>query len=391
MYVRHSPVTSTVYGANMLSPLTGPVPVARTAQEIERRASHGLVYSPVPASRAAVEPMAPAVPGGPAIDRSKDSKYWKADQALAKTDKFYGDKKHDKGVDVHTFVRAIDFQLDRWMEAQQLGRLELVISCPAGQAQAWLMNKLDDLNLLVARNVVSRENAEWAFIKNEFIEKMGGGQAERVNMTKLDTLKLGPGNDSEEVLKFISHFREYALRAYPLSKHPDTEMRSRMLGVIFEKRVKDSNRYVWAEMQRVMPRPEKLEEWEEALLSGWTVNQSIREEMVASKAGRGGFTPNGSAVSSATHRLQHAAVQSDTDSTNACDEGADTSSDALNAVVAKGSKSGGLKRENNFIDGKMAAQLIRARRCLHCYAKGHFARECTAPTNRAPTEAELKA
>lgn len=391
---------STVYGDGILTPLPEPVPRAvRTTQEKARRESHGLVLeSPVTSSKlTSVRPLSPVtVPGGPHIDRSKNSKYDQANTAMSKLDKFYGDRKHDKDVDVYAWVRGIDFQLKRWMGADQVGRLELVISCTAGQAQTWLLNKQQDLLTLVQRGVIRPEYAEWEWIKDEFIEKMGGGQTQRLYQAKLEELKLGKGKDSDEVTKFVSRFYEYAMRAYPLHKHPDTETRSLMLGQLFGKRLRDSDVGVWKEAMRQLPRPDTLEQWEEALFTAWTTEQLIRDQLNKRwpDSTKGGYSKSSSTsiaatAASASHSLQHVDVDDETED-SARGEG-ETDDEALNTVASKAKSGGGQKRANNkHINGKIASQLIRLNRCLHCYQPGHFARECKAPANRAPKESELK-
>ena len=116
-----------------LSPLVPPPARVRTREEQLRRASHGMPLpftTPAPASstESGSHAALASTPGGQAIDKSRNSPYGRADQALSRLDKFYGDKKHDKDIDIYTFVRAVDFHLERWMPGQMTGRLELAIS-----------------------------------------------------------------------------------------------------------------------------------------------------------------------------------------------------------------------------------------------------------------------
>ncbi len=386
--------------SQLLSPIAPPPVRPRTQEEQERRASHGIplpLATPLPASKTGSGGHATvtSTPGGQVIDKSRNSPYGQADHALSRMDKFYGDKKHDKDIDVYTFVRAVDFHLERWMPEQVAGRLELAISCTSGPAQMWLLNKKEDLSILVARGQIKPEMAEWDEIKNEFTERMGGGQTQRLYQSRLDDLKMGRKEGSDEVMKFITTFRDYALRAYPLDKHPDTKARSLMLGKIFQQRVCDSDFYVWKEAMRMMPTPETLEEWEVALSSAWTTEQAVREQQKKRTGDntKGTFKTKGgfATQSQSVHHMQ-------TDGERGPEgrgEEDTTDGQSLNAVTARGANNnpnsdGQRKRNNKHIDGKMAAQLIRLNRCLHCYKSGHFARECSAPVNRPPTEGELK-
>jgi hypothetical protein len=272
--VRDSRQSLYLHNSNLLSPLAPPLGVRpRTQDEVNRRASQGGPFTtPGPAS-----PTQPHA-GVPFIDKGRYSKYDQASQALKGIDKFYNDKKHDKDIDVYTFVRSVDFQLDRYMGTEQFGRLELVISCTAGSAQTWLLSKRDDLAAMIKMGMIAAERAEWNEIKELFIERMGGGQTERLNQTKLDELKMGRHGGVDEVMKFVTSFREYASRAYPLAKHPDTKARSLMLGTKFQERVRDSDFGVWRETMRRMPAPETLEEWELALSSAWATEQAVRDQ-----------------------------------------------------------------------------------------------------------------
>ena len=365
--------------SNLLSPLSGPEVRPRTIEEQERRASHGVPSTPRPA------PIAMSLPTSASIDRSYKSKYWEANQAISKqVDKFYGDKKHDKDIDVYMFVRSVDFHLSRWMQNEMFGRLELVISCTGGSAQMWLLNKQNDLNVLVARGQLRPEMAEWESVKQEFIEKMGGGQTQRMYQARLDTLKMGKGDSSDEVIKFTTHFREYADRAYPLDKHPDTKAKSLMLGKTFGERLAASDMYVW---QRAMgTAPETLEQWEVALSAAWTTEQAIREQR-RKRVGAGVNTP----TAAPSINSMQAEGETGQDDHQERDEG-----EGLNAVAAKSPGSSKNRDEkkgrNKFINGKIAMQLmsLTPARCLQCYKTGHFGRECTAPANRAPTDKELK-
>jgi hypothetical protein len=389
VYLNNS--NNALLGDNLLSPLAPPVVRARTDEEKERRASYGIPFtSPAPTAKTLSRALPTASDSAPPVDKSHKSKYWEANHSISRMDKFYGDKRSDREMDVYQFVRSVDFQLDRWMEGELFGRLELVISCTGGPAQMWLLSKRDDLNTLVTRGQLAPEMAEWDAVKADFIDRMGGGQAQRLYQSRLDDLKLGRHNGSDDVMKFITTFREYAERAFPLHKYPDTRAKSLMLGKIFQERICASDFSVWREAMRSNPIPETLEEWEVALSSAWTTEHTLREQ---SKKWR----DRGNVQSKGGNSLpQHAAVhhlraEGETDDeTTAADE-----IETLNAVLPGkdgGTKAGGHKRvQNKHINAKTAALLIRANRCLHCYQSGHYARECKAPANRAPTENELKA
>jgi hypothetical protein len=388
---------STMYTGDLLSP--DPAPPARTMQtdaERERRESR-MFNTPVrtsntpgPASTLRHKPALPVV------DKTRHSKYYEANQAMAKIDKFYGDRKNDKDIDVYMFVRGIDFQLDRWMQDEVFGRLELVISCTGGAAQLWLLNKREDLNFMLSLGTITAEMTEWEYVRADFIESMGGGQTQRLYLTKLETLKLGRGGDGEELTKFITKFTDWAMRAYPLSKYPDTTARSLMLGAMFEIRVRDSDFGIWSQMMRTQPRPEMLEDLESALTSAWTIEQTIRShrakkfpDNTGGGRNKGGFNP----ANSSSQSLQNMEVGGETDE-GGRGEGAAETNESLNAAATKkpASKGAGQKRSlNKHIDGKIAAQLIRLNRCLHCYGTDHYARDCTTPANRPPKDSELKA
>ena len=121
----------TLYTGDMLSP-TGPPPTKKqTEAERERRQSR-LFHTPASLHKTPASAVKPKTSMSlPAVDKSRHSKYYEANSALSKIDKFYGDRKNDKDIDVYTFVRSVDFQLDRWMEDEPFGRLELVISVQA--------------------------------------------------------------------------------------------------------------------------------------------------------------------------------------------------------------------------------------------------------------------
>ena len=231
---------STLYaGDNLLSPTTPP-PRVQTEAEKKRRESR-LFNTPASASKTPAAPFAHSRLSLPSdsIDKSRHSKYYEANQAMKSIEKFYGDRKNDKDIDVYMFIRGVDFQLDRFMQGEVFRRLELVTSCTAGAAQMWLLNKRDDLSVLLHRGEITREMTEWEYVRADFAESMGGGQTQRLYQAKLDGLKLGRGSEGEELTKFITKFSDWALRAYPLDKHPDTKSRSLMLGGKFEARVRD--------------------------------------------------------------------------------------------------------------------------------------------------------
>ena len=386
---------STVMGGGLSSPFAPPrVVPARTELEQERRASHGMPTLFSTAGPVPVHPVSDTLQPGaiPVVNKGRYSPYDQASQAMSRIDKFYGDKKHDK-VDVYTFVRSVDFQLSRYMQGQVHGRLELVISCTAGPAQMWLMNKREDVLQLIRLKHITPEMAEWDEMKNLFIEMMDGGQTQRLYEAKLDELKVGRGQGNDEVMKFITTFREYATRAYPLDKYPDTRSRSRVLGKTFKERILASDMGVWKEMMRMMPTPQTLEEWELAFTQAWTTEQTVREQQRkrfgenTGGAGRnkGVFTSQPSSQS--VSRMQ---VEGETGTENEGEE----SEEGLNVVAARGTSNkkneGPKKGRNKHIDGKMAAQLMRLGRCLLCYQGGHFARECPTPSSRPPSEKELK-
>lgn len=379
-------------GSSPLSPFAPPFRPAQTQTEQERRASHGESFrtpAPVASSRpraaAAAADEVMGAPGGAAINKGKDSPYEKANHAISRMDKWYGDKKNDKGIDVWQFVRSIDFHLTRYMGDQQFGRLELVIAGTGGPAQTWLMDKRDDLDFLVRSGSIRPEAAEWDAVRAEFIRCMGGGQSQRLYEAKLDELKLGKADGSEEVSKFITHFREYAMRAYPLDKHPDTASRSIMLGKVFKERLEKSDIEVWAEAMRCKPLPETLEQWEDALSTAWSTVHTIRERMRKAQqysTQRGG-----------TASVHNMLTEYETGN-GAGVEGQTSSGESLNAMGGKrayqpGKSEGKKTTKNKHIDGKMARQLMQMGRCLHCYQGGHFAKECPAPANRPPKDEEL--
>ena len=388
---------STVAGGYPFSPLAPPPVRTLTEQERDRRASHGIPDSfstPAPVAKIAAE----AVVKLPDIDRSRYSPYGQANASVGKLEKFHGDKTNDKDIDVYTFVRTVDFELNRWMSSQLIGRLELVISCTAGPARMWLMTKHNDLMALVQKKVIAAEMAEWNdVVKEQFIEAMGGGQTQRLYEAKLEELKLSRTHGNDGLTKFITSFREYAVRAYPYEKFPDNRQRSLMLGKAFQTRVCESDMRVWTEMNRMMPRPETVEEWELALTQAWATEQRVREQMRRTGYGRYGENAAGTArnkggftSSSAAQSVSHMQVEGET----GLDGGDEDSDESLNAVAAKGgvNKKGEGQRSgrNRHIDGKMAKQLMMVKRCLLCYSGKHFARECTAPASRPPTEKELK-
>jgi len=384
VYLNNS--NNTMLGDNLLSPLAPPVVRARTDEEKERRASHGIPFT-TPFATAKTLPRATASDSAPLVDKSHKSKYWEANQSISRMDKFYGDKRNDKEIDVYQFVRSVDFQLNRWMEGETFGRLELVISCTGGPAQMWLLSKRDDLNTLVTRGQLAPEMAEWDAVKAEFIDRMGGGQAQRLYQSRLDDLKLGRHNGSDDVMKFIITFRDYAERAFPLHKYPDTRAKSLMLGKIFQERICASDFGVWREAMRSNPVPETLEEWEMALSSAWTTEHTLREQSKKWRDKGNVQGRNGGSVPQQT-AVNHLRAEGAEDETATAGEDEVFHAVSTRDVIGKG---GGQKRvQNKHINGKTAALLIRASRCLHCYQSGHFAQECKAPANRAPTENELK-
>jgi hypothetical protein len=332
-----------------------------------------------------------AIDALPFVSKDKHSNYNQANTAMSKLDKFYGDKKHDKDIDVYTFVRSIDFQLERWMQGEQFGRLELVISCTAGPAQMWLLNKRDDLAVLLASGQITKEMTEWDYVRKDFIDSMGGGQTQRLYQTKLEAVRLGRGSDSDELTKFITKFRDYAFRAYPLDEYPDTTTRSRLLGQMLERNVRESDFGVWKEMMRVMPKPQTLEDMEEALTSAWSVEQTIRSQRKPYvEYGKGGGKGGNSTTPSPS--LMNMDVEKETASGGSRSES--ETDESLMAAIARKPGDGETRKRtanNKHINGAVAAKLIALRRCLHCYKIGHYARECTTPANRPPTESELKA
>ena len=389
---------STMYTGDLLSPTELPPPRVQTEAEKDRRTTR-LFSSPTPPPKTPAPTIRPKLSSSlPPVDKSRHSKYYEANIAISKMDKFYGDRKNDKDIDVYTFVRSVDFQLERWMQGETFGRLELVISCTGGAAQMWLLNKRDDLSTLFSLGHITAEMTEWEYVRGDFIDNMGGGQVKRLHQTKLDGLKLGRGGDSEELAKFISKFHEWALRAYPLDDYPDTGTRSLMLGKVFENRVRDSDWGIWGQMIRTAPNTDKLEDLEMALQKVWTIEQHIRsaKSRKAGEYGPGGakgtnrgFYPNSSSPSQS---LQNMDVGSETGVESRGEEETNESLNVAAAAKKTPNASGGQRRANNkHIDGKTPAQLIRLNRCLHCYQSNHYARDCPAPANRPPKDSELKA
>lgn len=409
VYASNNSVTASADIHNFTSPLRPPVPARSdrlTKEEQERRASHGNpLYTPLAArptnvgttSSKETSANVPAtstnsVPGGPIIDRGRNSPYGLAHQAISKMDKYYGDKKHDKDIDVHSFVRSVEFELDCWMSRSAHGRLELVISATSGAARDWLLYKRHDLQTLVARGDLRPEMAEWEAVRAEFIERMGGAQTERLYATKLRDLRLGRGG-SDDVMKFITTFREYATRAYPLHEHPDTRARSLMLGRMFEEAVSNSDFDVWKEAMRTRPQPQTLEDWEVALSTAWTTEQTVRDQRKRVFGDRKkAFSPTVTYPSSNSVKVNQMETEGESMLGTESSEGTG-GGEGLNAASTKkvaDKRTDTPRKRNSFINGATAAQLIRLGRCLHCYQLGHYADKCRSPAARAPNSDELK-
>ena len=152
----------------------------------------------------------------------------------------------------------------------------------------------------------------------------------------------------------------------------------------------------------MMPGPETLEEWEVALSAAWTTEQAVREQQkrrsqYSDSTGRTFKGKGGSSHQSPSQSAYRMQAEGEADPEVRGEPDSESGEEqSLNAVAAKGASNmrDSEKRgrpNNKHIDGKIAAQLIRLNRCLHCYKSGHFARECTAPANRPPAENELKA
>lgn len=382
--IAHNTLSVSSDNNSMQSPIRPPAVRRLTKDEEARRASHGNpLFTPIadPNQEANAEVPADRAPQLPIIDRGRNTPYGQAHQAISKMDKYYGDKKYDKDIDVHSFVRSVDFELGCWMKAEMNGRLELVISATSGVARDWLLHKREDLQYLVTCGRLRPENAEWASVKDEFIQRMGGGQTEKIYQTKLRDLRMG-NRGSDDVMKFTTTFREYATRAYPLYKYPDTVVRSLMLGGIFNDSVCASDFGVWQETQRRSPAPETLEDWEVALAAAWSSEQIVREQRRRIFGDHKKSYPP-----SNTAKVNHMQTENNTSEWDGTSTG---SSEGLNVASTPNGKSQAPKKFNKYIDGKMAAQLIRLSRCLHCYKGDHFADKCPKPAPRAPTEQELK-
>lgn len=369
----------------LLSPIAPPQVDPPTEQQRIRRESHGIPYTTPAPLRTTQHTVAAITEDADDVDRSKNSKYDMAEQALKKVDKFYGDAKHDK-VDVYEFVDAVEFNLERYMRTQIMGTFELVIACTSGPAFTWLRNKKADLDGLVRLGRIDPEMAEWTeVVKAQFQAKMGGGQVQKLYEDRLRTLRFDRVKGSEEITKFITTFRQYSSRGFPLNEFPDTQMRSLMLGKIFEERVKKSDIRVWTEAKRTRPAPKTLEDWEETLADAWSVEHEIREEYNKLNKQKDSSTPQSVRVNQMSE--DGGVVQEQTLSTD----------EALNALATNNndnnnSRGGGQRRPNNkHIDGKIAKKLIDLRRCLYCYKSGHIAKDCKAPANRPPNPEELKA
>lgn len=403
VYASNNTVTASADIHSHMSPLRPPERLSRlTKEEQERRASHGnSLFTPLAEHPASVGARAgesggklsamtsSPVPGGPVIDRGRNTPYGLAHQAISKMDKYYGDKKHDKDIDVHSFVRSVEFELDCWMSKSAYGRLELVISATSGAARDWLLYKRQDLQILVARGELRPEMAEWEAVKAEFIERMGGGQTERLYEMKLRDLKMGKGG-SDEVMKFITTFREYATRAFPLHEYPDTRARSLTLGRMFEDAVCASDFDVWKEAMRARPQPKTLEDWEVALSAAWTTEQTVRDQRRRVFGDRKKiFYP--SYPTSATAKVNQMETVGQLEEAESSD--GTSGGEGLNATsTLKGTnkRMEAPRKRNKYIDGATAAQLIRLGRCLHCYRLGHYADKCKSPATRSPNADELK-
>ena len=351
----------------------------RTIDELDRRASGGTTSTPAQPTRTLYSNAAAHTPSKStlqSLDKSRNSPYDRVAQVLARGDKWYGDRKHDKDIDVYSFVRSVEHTMNMWMEDERRGRLDLVINCTAGPAQAWLLSKQDDCKQLIAGGV-KPENADWDVVREMFMQQMGGGQTQRLYQSRLESLTLGKG-DGDEVVKFITKFTEYAMRAYPLDTYPDTTVRSLLLGKVFGERVAASDITVWQEAWR--DKPAKLEEWEAALSRAWVSEQIVREQR--KKHGWNNRGNRDDTVPPVAQRVNNMDAEGD--------------SEALNAVASNRptNKTGGGQKKpdrprNKHLDRKKLIQLMQLNRCLQCYKSGHIARDCQTPANRPPTEAEL--
>jgi len=369
----------------------------RTLEEQARRASQGLLFTPQPSTKTAkpnpnITPSKSAFPKP--LDKDRHSMYDKVSSLLSKRDKWYGDRKHDKGLDVFAFVRAVEHTMDMWMKGEPRGRLDLVIDCTAGPAQQWLLTRKVDCDRMIAEDNVKPENADWDTVKGQFIVYMGGGQSQRLYQTQLENLLIEKGSDSQVVADFISKFDELATRAYPLDEHPDTTMRGLMLGKEFSQRVAASDTAVWSECMRSKPPPRTLWDWKEALTSAWATEHTIREQRKKQGFYRGNKVdvPSVPAV-----RVNNMEAESETGEVRSEDthDGREEGTTALNVAAAKVNKAskasvGEKKPRNKFLNGSTLARLLKLSKCLQCYKAGHIARNCTAQSaTRAPTDAEL--
>ena len=317
--------------------------------------------------------------------------------------KFHGNRAGDKDGDrtVHDFVRLINAEMDAHMGSIQMGRLNLVIGRTDGVAQTWLARKRDEVQKLrLAGAITDLTIGGWADIQSEFIAEMSKGVTNTLYEAQLKTLKLRDKNGNLDIPYFIKRFDEIAERLYPASTWTSEYDRSRMLASKFEERVKyGGDDEVWRNailmigVGGIRDSERTLDHWQNALIRAWEVVQQMND------GGRRGpwRRDERNRGQQPTNNKQQAAVNAANTSAggggdNQEEESEEGKTQGLQAVsTQRGRSGGGTDSRNPHLSAKQVAQLRSNGACLSCYkTDGHYGRDCKAPANRPPTDAELK-
>jgi hypothetical protein len=397
---------STHYSTPMSSPLR-PRPPVQSKAAVARRLSDGFVDEvpdPPAASVSVAAPGPVTVKVSVEVERMTGDQFRRyestAKQLSNSVAKFHGERVKDGDRTVDEFVELVNTEMDAWLSTvQQHGRLNLVIGRTSDTAQNWLVKKRLQMQQLFNAGVITdRALMEWSEVQGEFISEMSKGVTSAVYEQQLRALRIRDKDGRLDVAAFVRRFDQICARLYPSARFTSDSDRSWRLGEKFDERLtycgEAGLRDACLNMmiaRRVAEKDRTVEQWQDVLqdvastaayMHPVKVNPPKDKAQLPKKQSTWPSKQSVSAVSLSPSGT----TSGDEDSTSQSDDGRPEG-----AQVAVTSAAAGKVPRNPHISPEQVKLLLEKRVCLACYKRGHHSRNCPAPANKGPTEAELKA